>query len=197
MNKPYSESCVQNREPILDVISPIFSTASAVLEIGSGTGQHAIYFAEKMPHLTWYTSDRPSYIDGINMWLEGANLPNVIPPIELDVTADHWPVSGIDAVFTANSVHIMGQREVECLMEGVGKLLNEQGSLVIYGPFNYAGSYTSESNERFDQWLKSRDPESGIKDFEEIRSLADQNAMRLITDHTMPANNRILHFMKT
>lgn len=197
MNKPYSESCVQNREPILDVISPIFSTASAVLEIGSGTGQHAIYFAEKMPHLTWYTSDRRSYIDGINMWLEDAGLANVIPPIELDVTADHWPVSGVDAVFTANSVHIMGQREVESLMEGVGKLLSEQGSLVIYGPFNYAGSYTSESNARFDQWLKSRDPESGIKDFEEILSLADQNGMRLVADHTMPANNRILHFTKT
>ena len=197
MNKPYSESCVQNREPILDVISPIFSTASAVLEIGSGTGQHAIYFAERMPHLTWYTSDRRSYIDGINLWLEDASLANVIPPIELDVTADHWPVSDIDAVFTANSVHIMGQHEVQSLMEGVGKLLSEQGSLVIYGPFNYAGSYTSESNARFDQWLKSRDPRSGIKDFEEMLSLADQNAMRLIADHTMPANNRILHFIKT
>ena len=197
MNKPYSESCVQNREPILDVISPIFSTASAVLEIGSGTGQHAIYFAERMPHLTWYTSDRRSYIDGINMWLEDASLANVIPPIELDVTADHWPVSDIDAVFTANSVHIMGQHEVQSLMEGVGKLLSEQGSLVIYGPFNYAGSYTSESNARFDQWLKSRDPRSGIKDFEDILSLADEHAMRLIADHTMPANNRILHFIKT
>jgi len=197
MNKPYSESCEQNKEPILSVISPIFSSYSRVLEIGSGTGQHAVYFAEKMPHLTWCSSDRRSYLEGINMWLEDAALSNVVPPIELDVCSDHWPVLDIDAVFTANSLHIMGQREVESLMEGVGKLLSEQGSLVIYGPFNYAGSYTSESNARFDQWLKSRDPASGIKDFEEILSLADVHAMRLVADHMMPANNRILHFMKS
>ena len=197
MNKPYSESCEQNKEAILDVISPIFSAVSSVLEIGSGTGQHAIYFAEKMPHLSWQTSDRESYLNGINLWLDDTTLPNVVAPIELDVTASHWPVSGIDAVFTANSVHIMGLREVECLMAGVGKLLPEQGSLVIYGPFNYGGLYTSESNARFDEWLKSQDPESGIKHFEELVSMADENAMQLLSDHAMPANNRILHFIKT
>ena len=196
MNKPYSESCEQNKEPILSVISPIFSSYSRVLEIGSGTGQHAVYFAEKMPHLTWCSSDRRSYLEGINMWLEDAALSNVVPPIELDVCSDHWPVLDIDAVFTANSVHIMSLQEVVCLMRGVGKLLRAQGSLVIYGPFNYSGSYTSESNASFDQWLKSRDPRSGIKDFEVMLSLASDNAMQLIADHAMPANNRILHFMK-
>ncbi|MBT8118409.1 MAG: DUF938 domain-containing protein [Gammaproteobacteria bacterium] len=196
MNKPYSESCEQNKEPILDVIAPIFSSHGSVLEIGSGTGQHAIYFAENMPHLTWCPSDRRPYLEGINMWLEDAALTNVTPPVELDVTTSRWPVSDIDAVFTANSVHIMSQQEVVCLMRGVGKLLHTQGSLVIYGPFNYAGSYTSESNASFDQWLKSRDPRSGIKDFETMLSLASENAMQLITDHTMPANNRILHFRK-
>jgi len=197
MNKPYSESCEQNKEAILDVISPIFSAVSSVLEIGSGTGQHAIYFAEKMPHLSWQTSDRESYLNGINLWLDDTALPNVVAPIELDVTASQWPVSDIDAVFTANSVHIMGLREVERLMAGVGKLLTEQGSLVIYGPFNYGGLYTSESNASFDEWLKSQDPESGIKHFEELVSMADENAMQLLSDHAMPANNRILHFMKT
>jgi len=197
MNKPYSESCDQNKKPILEVILPIFSTVSRVLEIGSGTGQHAIYFAEKMPHLTWYTSDRRSYLDGINMWLEDAGLPNAVPPLELDVTDDHWPVVDVDAVFTANAVHIMGRREVARLIEGAGKVLSEQGALVIYGPFNYGGSYTSESNARFDQWLKSRDAGSGIKDFEEIMSLANDNGMQLIADMAMPANNRILHFTKT
>ena len=197
MNKPYSESCDQNKQPILEVILPIFSTANSVLEIGSGTGQHAIYFAEKMPHLTWYTSDRRSYLDGINMWLEDADLPNVEPPLELDVTDDHWPVADVDAVFTANSVHIMGRHEVACLIKGAGKLLTEQGGLVIYGPFNYGGSYTSESNAHFDQWLKSRDSGSGIKDFEEILSLANDNGMQLLADTAMPANNRILHFIKT
>lgn len=197
MNKPYSESCDQNREPILDVIAPIFSSAKHVLEIGSGTGQHAVYFAENMPHLSWHTSDRRPYLDGINMWLDDADLPNVVSPVELDVTTDHWPIFTYDAVFTANSVHIMALYEVECLVRGVSKLLREQGCLVIYGPFNYHGGYTSESNARFDQWLKSRDPESGIKHFETIVSLADENAMQLRSDYPMPANNRILHFIKT
>jgi len=196
MNKPYSESCDQNREAILDVITPIFSPVKQVLEIGSGTGQHAVYFAEKMPHLTWYTSDRQPYLNGINMWLDEAGLPNVVAPLELDVTASHWSISSVDAVFTANSVHIMSLTEVECLIKGAGKLLPEQGTMVIYGPFNYHGSYTSESNARFDQWLKSRDRESGIKHFETIVSMANDNAMQLKADYPMPANNRILHFVK-
>lgn len=196
MNKPYSESCDQNKDPILAVISPIFSTSSKILEIGSGTGQHAIYFAEKMPHLKWYTSDCKQYIGGINMWLAEAEKPNIVVPFELDVSASQWPELDVDAVFTANSIHIMNGQDVVHFMSGVGKILNEQGSLVIYGPFNYNGSYTSESNERFDQWLKSRDPSSGIKHFEEIISLANNNGMQLVTDYEMPVNNRLLHFVK-
>ena len=196
MNKPYSESCDQNKDPILAVISPIFSTLSIILEIGSGTGQHAIYFAEKMPHLKWYTSDCKQYIEGINMWLAEAALPNTVVPFELDVSASQWPELDVDAVFTANSIHIMNGQDVVRFMSGVGKILNEQGSLVIYGPFNYNGLYTSESNERFDRWLKSRDPSSGIKHFEEIVSLANNNGMQLVTDYEMPVNNRILHFVK-
>ncbi len=196
MKKPYSESCDQNKEPILSVISPVFSSLSSVLEIGSGTGQHALYFAEKMPHLRWFTSDCQSYLDGINMWLADAALPNVEPPFELDVTSSKWPQLDIDAVFTANSIHIMNQQNVIDFMSGVGRLLKEQGSLMIYGPFNYNGSYTSESNESFDLWLKERDAASGIKPFEEMLALAENNGMSLLTDYEMPANNRILHFIK-
>ena len=196
MNKPYSESCDQNKEPILSVISPVFSTLSSVLEVGSGTGQHAIYFAEKMPHLKWYTSDCQSYLEGISMWLNEAALPNTAGPVELDVTVSPWPGLDVDAIFTANTVHIMGWNEVTHLMTGAGQLLGNQGSLLIYGPFNYGGVYTSDSNERFDQWLKSRDPKSGIKNFEDIVSLAADNGMELVTDYAMPANNRILHFNK-
>ena len=196
MKKPYSESCDQNKEPILSVISPVFSSLSSVLEIGSGTGQHALYFAEKMPHLRWFTSDCQSYLDGINMWLADAALPNVEPPFELDVTSSKWPQLDIDAVFTANSIHIMNQQNVIDFMSGVGRLLKEQGSLMIYGPFNYNGSYTSESNESFDRWLKERDAASGIKPFEEMLALAENNGMSLLTDYEMPANNRILHFIK-
>jgi SAM-dependent methyltransferase len=197
MNKPYSESCDQNREPILDIIAPIFSASSSVLEIGSGTGQHAVYFAENMPHLKWYTSDCRPYLDGINMWLHDAGLANVVAPIELDVTNSAWPKIDADAVFTANSIHIMNWFDVVNFMAGVGQLLEIRGDLVIYGPFNYDGRYTSESNERFDQWLKSRDPNSGIKHFEDLVSLADENRMLLVSDYEMPANNRILHFRKT
>ncbi len=196
MNKPYSESCDQNKEPILAVILPVFSSLSSVLEIGSGTGQHAIYFAENMPHLKWYTSDCRSYLAGINMWLDDAGLPNVLPPFELNVTESSWPKLDVDAVFTANSIHIMSQQDVLNFMSGVGNLLAEQGELMIYGPFNYNGQYTSSSNESFDQWLKSRDPLSGIKHFEDMVALANKNRMQLVADHAMPANNRILHFKK-
>ena len=139
MNKPYSESCDQNKEVILSVISPLFSSLSNVLEIGSGTGQHAIYFAEKMPHLRWHTSDCLSYLNGINMWLADTGLTNVMPPIELNVSRSQWPQLGVDAVFTANSIHIMHQQDVVNLINGVGKLLKLGGSFVIYGPFNYNG----------------------------------------------------------
>jgi len=196
MIKPYSDSCDQNREPILAVIAPLFLTANSVLEIGSGTGQHAIYFAEKMQHLTWHTSDCSGNLQGINMWLTEAQLPNVVAPIELDVSASKWPLMSVDAIFTANSLHIMHQPDVVNLIAGAGQLLPHGGSLVIYGPFNYNRQYTSESNARFDQWLKARDPGSGIKHFEEVVALANDYDMSLAEDYAMPANNRILHFVK-
>jgi len=196
MSKPYADSCDQNRGPILAVISPLFSSLTNILEVGSGTGQHAVYFAEQMPHITWHTSDCRPYLDGIKMWLADAGLPNVIPPIELDVSVSTWPVMSVDAIFTANSVHIMHQHDVDNLIEGAGRLLQQGGSLVVYGPFNYSNRYTSESNARFDQWLKARDPESGIKNFEDIQSLANKNGMHLVEDYEMPANNRILHFVR-
>ncbi|MFV2004194.1 MAG: DUF938 domain-containing protein [Gammaproteobacteria bacterium] len=196
MNKPCSESCDQNKAVILSVIAPLFSAYSTVLEIGSGTGQHAIYFAEKMPHLLWYTSDCLPYLDGINMWLKEAEISNVIEPFELNVTSSSWPILEVDAVFTANTLHIMNDQDVESFMAGVGELLQPEGSLLIYGPFNYGGSYTSASNKSFDQWLKSRDSLSGIKHIESVVSLANDNGMQLRDDYEMPANNRILHFIK-
>lgn len=196
MNKPYSSSCDQNKAPILAVISPLFANCTRVLEIGSGTGQHAIYFAQKMPHLKWYCSDCQSQHEGINMWLADAALDNVKPPFELNVTDSSWPELEVDAVFTANTIHIINQQDVVNLFNGVGQLLKTNGSLVIYGPFNYSGTYTSASNESFDHWLKGRDPKSGIKHFEDIERLAMENGMALVTDYEMPVNNRILYFIK-
>ncbi len=196
MNKPYSESCEQNKEPILSVISPLLASVSSVLEIGSGTGQHAIYFSKMMPHLSWHTSDCRPYLEGINAWISEASHKNVMPPFELDVSASKWPNAKYDAIFTANSLHIMNKQNADDLIEGAAAILNKGGSLIIYGPFNYNGSFSSESNKQFNQWLKDRDAQSGIKHFEDIALLALGNNMQLVTDYEMPANNRILHFIK-
>jgi cyclopropane fatty-acyl-phospholipid synthase-like methyltransferase len=148
--KPYSESCDQNREPILDVIAPLLQNKSKLLEIGSGTGQHAVYFGQRLPHLNWQTSDRTENHPGILQWLSESRLDNVKAPLALDVT-DRWPVIDADAVFSANTAHIMHYPEVEALFSSVGALLPEEGLFILYGPFNYGNRYTSDSNARVDQ----------------------------------------------
>lgn len=194
--KPYAESCDQNREPILNVIQPLLQAKSSVLEIGSGTGQHAVYFAEKMPHLTWHTSDKQENHDGIRQWLEEAALENTRPPLELDVSRNTWPEPSIDTVFSANTAHIMHWPEVEAMFAGVGRLLPPQGLFLLYGPFNYDNRYNSESNQRFDQWLKGRDSNSGIRNFQDLDQLAHETGMTLLQDNAMPANNRTLAWGK-
>jgi len=194
--KPYSESCDQNRDPILEVISPLFKNKKSILEIGSGTGQHAVYFAEKMPHLTWHTSDQIEYHKGIQEWLTEASLSNTPPPIKLNVSEDTWPNIKVDAIFSANAVHIMSWENVVDFFENATNLLPSDGILVLYGPFNYNSQYTSESNERFDTWLKQRDPNSGIRDFEALDSLAQKGGMKINDDVEMPANNRVISWKK-
>ncbi len=192
MNKPYSPACDNNRGPILEVIAPMLQDAASVLEIGSGTGQHAVYFANRMPHLVWHTSDTPEHHAGINLWLEEADLPNARPPLELDVTQDPWPDVGVDAVFSANTAHIMDWREVEAMFAGVGRLLQKDGLFLLYGPFNFDNRYTSDSNERFDGMLRGRDPGSGLRNYEDLECLARDAGMAFRSCHPMPANNYIL-----
>ncbi len=194
--KPYSESCDQNCQPILEIIEPLLKTRRSLLEIGSGTGQHAVYFAEKLPDLQWQTSDVAAHHEGIKLWIEDARLTNVLPPVELDTLNSPWPTQRYDAVFSANTTHIMNWPAVTALFEGVGSLLVKGGEFLLYGPFNYAGRYTSDSNARFDQWLKQRDPQSGIRDFEALQELAGRHGMQLQKDHEMPANNRLLQWQK-
>lgn len=194
--KPYAESCDQNRDPILAVLREEFTACRTILEIGSGTGQHAVYFARHLPHLDWQTSDCREYHAGILAWLEEAGLPNARPPLALDVRRNAWPTQEFDGVFSANTVHIMGWEEVEALFAGIDRVLAAQGRFCLYGPFNYQGRYTSDSNERFDQWLKARNPRSGIRNFEDLDALAQAAGMRLLRDHAMPANNRILVWEK-
>ncbi len=195
--KPYAESCDQNREPIFSVLAPALEHHQRLLEIGSGTGQHAVWFGSKLPWLTWQTSDRLENHPGILQWLEEAALTNVLPPIELDTRMSPWPAITADCVFSANTAHIMDDEGVAGMFRGVGELLPGGGLFLLYGPFNYNGRYTSDSNERFDQWLHQRDPRSGIKHFEDLDALATAAGMTLADDHEMPANNRILCWRKS
>lgn len=167
-----------------------------MLEIGSGTGQHAVYLADKMPHLSWHTSDCAEYLPGIHAWLTDAKLENLKQPIVLDVSKSKWPDINVDAVFSANTVHIMHWPDVEALFSGVGNILPSGGRFMLYGPFNYNRQYTSASNERFDDWLKTRDPDSGIRHFEDLCELAEQAGLIFKQDFEMPANNRILYWEK-
>ena len=191
-DKPFSESCVQNRDPILAVLREWFADRRHVLEIGSGTGQHAVYFAPELPHLVWQTADVPQHHAGIRAWLDDAAPPNVRPPLSLDVSQAGWRSGRYDAVFSANTLHIMGWPEVEKFFEGVDEVLEPGGVLAVYGPFNYNGAFTSESNARFDAWLKARDPASGVRDFEAVDALARAQGLALQQDIAMPANNRTL-----
>lgn len=192
MDKPYAESCEQNRDPILDVLRVAFADRSYVLEIGSGTGQHAVYFGAALPHLRWQTGDVPLAHPGIRRWLADAALPNVLPPIALDANQSGWHTGRYDAVFSANTLHIMHWAEVEQCFDGIARVLEPGGVLAIYGPFNYGGAFTSESNARFDAWLKARDPASGVRDFEAVDALARRQGLVLEADVAMPANNRTL-----
>jgi len=214
--KPFSPSCERNRQPILAVLREHFEDCREVLEIGSGTGQHAVHFAAAMPWLTWQCSDRREHLPGIRQWLDEAALPNTPTPLELDVTRAAGPAAGrFDAVFCANVLHIMSWAEVEAFFALVDSVLGQSsgassalrggdgngsgassalrgGVLVVYGPFNYGGGYTSDSNRDFDGWLKARDPRSGIRDFEAVDALAERIGLRLVRDVAMPANNRCL-----
>jgi cyclopropane fatty-acyl-phospholipid synthase-like methyltransferase len=191
-DKPFAESCVQNRDPILAVLVEVFADRRRVLEIGSGTGQHAVYFAAALPHLVWQTADVPLHHAGIRAWLMDAALPNVLAPLALDVCQTGWRSGRYDAVFSANTLHIMSWPEVKCFFAGVGGVLEPGGVLAVYGPFNYGGAFTSESNAHFDAWLKARDPASGVRDFEAVDALARAQGLVLQRDIAMPANNRTL-----
>lgn len=190
--KPFSQACDNNKAPILEVIRDLFSDCDGVLEIGSGTGQHAVYFAEHLRHLVWIPSDRVENLEGIEMWRQESGLDNLRPALVLDVCQGDWPSVAADGVFSANTVHIMHWHEVQALFRGVSSLLPEGGNFVLYGPINYNNRYTSESNARFDAMLKNRDPGSGIRDFEDLNSLATGAGLVLEGDFDMPANNRLI-----
>lgn len=194
--KPFSPSCEQNKIAIFSVLKQHLSNIKSVLEIGSGTGQHAVFFAEQFSELTWISSDQAEYIAGIKMWMDESALTNIQGPLSLDVNQEMWPITQTDAVFSANTVHIMSWRSVENMFAGIGRVLNSKGIFCLYGPFNYNGQFSSESNAHFDVWLKQRDPVSGVRDFEALQILAEKAGLTFIEDVEMPANNRVLVWRK-
>jgi cyclopropane fatty-acyl-phospholipid synthase-like methyltransferase len=191
MEKPDAPSCARNREPIIAVLCEHFADRRRVLEIGSGTGQHAVFFAAALPHLEWQASDRGDNLPGICAWRDEAGLPNTPVPIALDVCGV-WPARRFDAVFSANTLHIIGWREVECLFAALPGSMTDDAKLVVYGAFNYGGRFTSESNAAFDAWLKERGPQQGLRDFEAVDALARAAGLKLLEDRPMPSNNRRL-----
>ena len=188
----FSDACERNKDPILKILKQGFNNSNLVLEIGSGTGQHAVYFGKHLAHLNWQPTDLNENLASIKERIELEVTDNVKAPIELDVSKKPWPILDVDAVFTANTFHIMSWELVENFFVGLGKVLNRGGALCVYGPFKYKGKYTSESNEKFDGFLKSRDPQSGIRDFEAVNKLAIEQGLRLLEDHQMPANNQCI-----
>ncbi len=194
--KPFSESSEQNKRPIFTALKQYFHNVDTVLEIGSGTGQHAVFFAEQFPQLTWMASDQAEYHAGIQMWLDESSLSNVKGPLLLDVNQSEWSLNEAGAIFSANTVHIMSWQSVENMFAGIGEVLKVDGVFCLYGPFNYNGKFSSESNARFDIWLKERDPVSGVRDFEALQKLSDKAGMRFIEDIEMPVNNRVLVWKK-
>lgn len=193
---PFSQAAENNRQPILEQLRAPLAGAKTVLEIGAGTGQHAAYFAQQLPHLRWQPSEHPDSMDHLRPRCESADLENLAPPIALDISASTWPLPWPDAVYTANTLHIVAVEIVVALFEACGQHAVKGSQLFVYGPFNYDGAYTSESNASFDDWLKERDPKSGIRDFEWVDGLARAAGFALQRDTAMPANNRFLHWRK-
>ncbi len=192
-DKPFSQACENNKQPILEILADIFEQPGTVLEIGTGTGQHAVHFAQHLPHLIWQPSDHPQNYQLCMPWLDATRLSNINQPIALDVTGQDWgQVPAISGAFSANTAHIMAWPEVEAMFRGVGKALPTDGVFCLYGPFSYAGKHTSPSNERFDSYLRAQAPHMGIRDIEDMWRLGEAAGLMMEQDFEMPANNRLL-----
>ena len=194
-DKPFSPSSDENKQPILEVIAPRLASAQSVLEIGSGTGQHAVHFAASLPKLHWQCTDVPYHLPGIRLWIAEAGLPNLPAPLELDVDSDwieRFNSPAYDVVYSANTAHIMSLAQVARMFAGVGALLPDQGQFLLYGPFSVDGRQTSESNAFFDRSLRMQNPLSGVRDLRELEGFARAAGLALEANIAMPVNNRTL-----
>ena len=197
--KEFAPACDRNSQVILEVLKPILARSRSVLEIGSGTGQHAVCFAQGLPHLNWQPSNKES-LDSINAWSEESRLKNLSSAVSLDLLAlDEDQISGlpeVDAIVCINIIHIMAWQGTEKLFELAARILPSCGVIYVYGPYRYSGHPLELSNENFDLWLKDRDPVSGIREFDQIDKLAKNAGFKLESDIAMPANNRSICWKK-
>jgi len=194
---PLAEACLRNQAPIAEVLAELLTTSQNVLEIGSGTGQHAVYIAEHLPHLTWQPTELAERVKEVEAWRLDKKLPNVLETKTLDVLQENWALGKkYDSVFSANIVHFVSWQKVEALVKGASEHLNKDGLFIVYGPYNKDQQFTSEGNKNLDAWLKQRDPESGIKDREEFAMLAGKYKLTQEKEIQMPANNIVLQFRK-
>jgi cyclopropane fatty-acyl-phospholipid synthase-like methyltransferase len=188
----FAEACERNKGPILAVLTREFSASRTVLEIGSGTGQHAVFFAAHLQQLLWQPTERASQLAALSERVELEGSPNLLAPLELDVHDDPWRVAASEAAFSANTLHIMSWQGVCAFFRGVGAVLRDPGVLAVYGPFRFRDAHTSASNAAFDRFLRERDPASGVRDFEALDELARAQGLAFHADHEMPSNNRTL-----
>jgi len=189
---PFSQAAQNNRSPIRDELRRLLADCSRVWEVGAGTGQHAEFFAAELPWLTWQPTEHPEALPVLRPRCRAAALVNLAEPVALDIVAGPWPEPWPDALYTANTLHIVALELVEALFAACAERGRDATRLLVYGPVNYHGDYTSESNARFDEWLRERDPRSGIRDFEWLDELARRAGYALLEDIAMPANNRLL-----
>ena len=194
-SKPFSQACENNKGYILEVIDDIFQVGDTILEIGSGTAQHALHFASHLSYLSWQPAELEENMETLQAGLAGHGLPNILPAVVLNVE-NTWPAISVDGIFSANCLHIMAASSVELFFEGTGKLIKQGGNLCVYGPFKYNGEFTTPSNARFDLWLKDRNPLSGIRDIEWVDGLAEKTGFRFMKDNAMPANNQLIHWVR-
>lgn len=191
-DKPHAPATERNREPILAVLRRHVADRRRVLEVGSGTGQHAVHFAAALPTLEWQASDQPHHLPGIRAWLDEAALPNTPPPLPLDVRRGLWPVGPFDAVFSANTLHIMGWDAVQAFFARLPAVMAPEAVLVVYGPFHRDGAPTSDSNAAFDAGLRAADPAQGLRDIADVQALAEAAGLAFVEEVAMPANNLCL-----
>lgn len=191
----FSAASERNKAPILEALAKVLPSTGTVLEIGSGTGQHVVHFARHLAGLEWQPSDRAEYIPDLRRRLLAEGSANIRDAIELDVLGP-WPEEIFDAVYSANTSHIMEWPAVREMFSGVSAHLADGGLFPLYGPFNVGGRFTAPSNEAFDARLKQENPEMGLRDIEALESLAAEHNLKLTERHAMPANNLILVFEK-